>query len=276
MRKRHTLKTNFFGQHQQRPANRWVDWAQMLYERHARVPFRSRGLAVVLAENRSMTLREVERRYFAPANFLSQIRLSIAPVLRGLDREVRSRLSQSTLKEFATLAHAFTHTRSERDRYHTKELLKTRRDFYSLANPPASAQRVVEELTNSHDTSAFVRIFNRFLVNRGPESTLQRNEAAAIRPGMQLIKRIVTDRKRLEENMRQGLVTRVHRETTRAAQRTVSERTVYEAAPNRNTTSASWVNQNSSPVNIEQLTEQVVRNIDGRIVAHRERLGKVF
>lgn len=36
------------------------------------------------------------------------------------------------------------------------------------------------------------------------------------------------------------------------------------------------ISPSRTPIDIEQLTDQVVRNIDNRIVAHRERLGRVF
>jgi len=275
MRKPHAIKSKVLGPGRQRPANRWAAWAQTLYERHSRMPVRSRALALVLAGNRPITLKEVERRYFASANFLSQIRLSIAPVLHCLNREVRSLFTGSTSKEYATLGHSFMHKTIRRDG-HSNEMVRTRRDFYAVATPGASAQEIVHELTNDHYSSALVRIFDRFLVNGKPGSTVPRFEALVIRTGGQLIKRIVTERNRLEENVRPGLVTQVHRQNTLAVQHAVSERAISESSLNRNASWAPWTNQSGSPIDIEKLTEQVVRSIDGRIVAHRERIGKVF
>jgi hypothetical protein len=275
MRKRHIIKTNVARASGQRPTNRWAAWAQTFCERYSSMPIRSRGLRLVLVANRPITFEQVERRYFTSANFLSQIRLAIAPVLRCLNREVSSLFTRSTLKEYATLGHSAMFQTIERDRY-SNEMVRILREFHPPATPAASTQRIIQDLSNDHYSSALVRIFNRSLGSREPESAMRRFETFVTHSGLQLLKRIVTERSRLEESVRRGLVTRIHREITPAAQHTTSERTTYEPTPGRNTTSASWANQSGLPIDIEKLTDQVVRNIDGRIVAHRERLGKVF
>jgi len=275
MRKRHIIKTNVSGAIGQRPANRWAAWAQTVFERHSRMPVLSRGLALVLVANRPITFEHVERRYFASANFLSQIRLAIAPVLRCLNREVRSLFTRSTLKEYSTLGHSAMLQTMRRDRY-SNEMVRILRESHPPATPAASTQKIIRELSNDRYSATLVRIFNRSMLNREPETSVRRFETLVTRPGLQLIKRIVTERSRLEESVRRGSVTRVHRENTPTVQHTISERTAYESTPGRNTTSAAWLNQSTFPIDIEKLTDQVVRSIDGRIVAHRERVGRVF
>src|SRR6266404_5455704 len=228
MRKPHAIKTSVSWPSRQRPANRWAAWAQMLCERHGRMPIRSRAPARLLVGNRAVNLRQVERRYFASANFRWQIQLAIAPILRCVNRENRSLFTASTLKEYATLGHSFMQKTIKRDR-HSHELHRTnsypitgssidlkgagaqtvpafnynnltisrlkrnpehrakqtQRDFYSIATPGASVQEIVQELTNDHYSSAFVRIFNRFLVNGEPGSTERRLETLASRPAGQ-------------------------------------------------------------------------------------------
>jgi hypothetical protein len=135
---------------------------------------------------------------------------------------------------------------------------------------------VINSLTNDYASAAFIRIFNRSKVSNEPGSDLRRFAAVTIGHGARLINRIVTERNRLEETARRSFVTRVHREPVPVAKQAVSEPTIYESSVNR---SASWgppINQSGWPVDIEKLTDQVVRSIDGRIVAHRERIGKVF
>src|SRR5438552_1110672 len=122
MRKRQPIKTNAFPP---RPpaANRWAVWAQILRERHGRMPIHSRAPARVLAGNRAVILKQVERRYFASANFRSYLQLSIAPILRCLNREIRSLFTASTLKQHTLLSRSFRQSATGRDPSYNRELV---------------------------------------------------------------------------------------------------------------------------------------------------------
>jgi hypothetical protein len=277
MRKPRPIKTSVWQPNRRRPANRWAVWAQIIRERHGRMPIRSRAPARVLAGNRAVIMKQVERRYFASANFRSYLRLSIAPILRCLNREIRSLSTASTWKKQTLLNRSFSQSPTGREPSSNRELVRMNRwDSHSIKHPGPPAPTVTNSSTNDYASSAFIRIFNRSKVSNEPGSDLRRFAAVTIRDGARLINRIVTERTRLEETARRSFVTRVNREAASAAKRAVSERTIYESSVNQ---SPGWeppMNQSGWPIDIEKLTEQVVRSIDGRIVAHRERIGRVF
>jgi hypothetical protein len=241
------------------------------------MPIRSRAPARVLAGHRAVILRQVERRYFASANFRTHLQLSIAPILRCLNHEIRSLFTASALKQHTLPNRSFSRNATGHEPSYNRELVRTTRGgSNSIKHPGPPAPTVINSLTNDYATAALIRIFNRSKVSNEPGPDLRRFEAVTIRHGAQLISRIVTERNRLEETARRSFVTRVYREPAPVAKQAVSEPTIYESSVKR---SASWgppINQGGWPIDIENLTDQVVRSIDGRIVAHRERIGKVF
>ena len=86
---------------------------------------------------------------------------------------------------------------------------------------------------------------------------------------------VVAERRRFEDQTYRVLLTLQQHETTKQVQR--SEETVIHSSREFDVRSAERFGPKArAPIDIEQLTDQVVRQIDNRIVAHRERLGKVF
>lgn len=241
------------------------------------MPIRSRAPARVLAENRAFILKQVERRYFASANVRSHLQLSINPILRCLNREIRSLFTAATLKKHKLLNRSFSQNATGHEPSYKRNFVRTSRsDSHSIQHSGPPASTVINSSTNDHSSAAFIRIFNRSKVSNEPGSDLRRFAAVTIGHGARLINRIVTQRNRVDETARRSFVTRVNREAASAAKQAVSERTIYESSLNQ---SPGWrppMNQSGWPIDIEKLTDQVVRSIDGRIVAHRERIGKVF
>jgi hypothetical protein len=93
---------------------------------------------------------------------------------------------------------------------------------------------------------------------------------------LQLIHRITTERQR-NEDFRRSAISREHKTyptatNIRSAESAAAESIRTSQAP------PGWQQQTPDvwPMNMERLTDQIVRTIDSRIIAHRERTGQVF
>ena len=158
-------------------------------------------------------------------------------------------------------------------------------------------ERVVKQNTNhevvTHDRRELVGRMNLIRVN--PRFDQRVTQSPVLRvfarfherdPGVML-------RKLLFENESQRVIERVSRDHTRVEQRTRGEMVIKtqtkpsavtqdrqkeletQFASTPTTRSPSWP-EKPPEINVEQLTEQVIRRIDHRITAYRERLGRAF
>jgi hypothetical protein len=93
-----------------------------------------------------------------------------------------------------------------------------------------------------------------------------------------LVSRIANERRRIEASSRRDLFTREQPEFAMIANKAVRNEAIFESPQVMRTGTAvgAMPSVTALPLDIESLTDQVVRSIDSRLVAHRERLGKVF
>jgi len=90
-----------------------------------------------------------------------------------------------------------------------------------------------------------------------------------------IAERVVREHSRVEQRRGSDIVIREQNRPTAAA---VQERTsvaLEQQLAAARTHSHSWPDK-PAEINVDQLTEQVIRKIDHRIMAYRERLGRAF
>src|SRR5206468_3297865 len=128
------------------------------------------------------------------------------------------------------------------------------------------ATRALKESSQSPLLRLFARI-HRQSVGVVVKRTLLDDESQAI------AERVVQDHSRVEQRKRGEMVMRKQLIPGAAAQ---DRRSEFESQFARaSTRDRSWV-EKAPEINVEQLTEQVIRKIDHRITAYRERLGRAF
>jgi hypothetical protein len=90
--------------------------------------------------------------------------------------------------------------------------------------------------------------------------------------------RLINERQRIEMAMQSGQrgVIKHKQPDIGSIVKAASDATSPQMNPGRNGSSGSLPRISNAAPDIERLTEQVVRRIDQRIVAHRERMGQAF
>jgi hypothetical protein len=235
------------------PDNRWLGWAQSLAGRHARISANHRGLAPTFLRPAAPPFSVIATR----------INLSISRILRflqppGEDEAARSR--QTGERQRALPAPRFTPNSAG-------ETLVER-----VGSPSrlAAVEHIIRQMP-------LQRVFARAVAEESgeaaPVSRAQR-ETLVIERSLRITQRVVDERRRVEERTLRKLVAREQRSaprTTAAVQETAMQ------SPRGSLVGARGMMQTTAPpIDIEQLTDRVVRNIDSRIIAHRERMGKLF
>lgn len=258
--------------------NRWTQWAQSMSARHERFTMRRNPLAMTLLEPLRLSFSITQRRENFALSLFPRIRISVAAILQQLEREEYHSLIQNTSRSYPV--------RMLRDS-HTPASLK----FAVNPAPPNGAA----ENTHTH-TSSTSSESRSFTTEKYTERQLLRSPVTLLFARVQREHHgVVTLTKLLVEHDSRTLAERVLREHSRVEQRSRSDLVIRQQSPSAaaaargqqqsvalekqfastRTHTHSWPDK-PPEINVDQLTEQVIRKIDHRITAYRERLGRAF
>lgn len=270
-------------------ARRWGVWARSIKARHGLlVAARHRGVSMTLFAP-SYALNLSSRRWQMNAwSLFPRINLTVAPLL--------SRLApQGFIKRRAEVAQARAAVHDDR----RAEVMRspgsqvgTLARGGDAAHAPApqsdwenaalmARRRVngrVDEQTDAREVAPLQRVFRRA---EAGEAQWHHQTAALVSGPLSVARRVTEEKRRVEQQARGATVMQ---------QRTQSKREGFErddatASGDRRrpggfdlARDATTAAARAAPpaLNIQQLTDEVVRQIDSRIVAHKERMGKLF
>jgi hypothetical protein len=270
--------------------DRWTTWANSLAARHERFTARQGLLVMTLLEPLRLSVSINQRlESFAFALF-PKIRVSIGPILNELGWSEFSSVSSGSSLRFSP---AFRMLRTQETRTISRVLageksypndhsinLGTRvyeprmTRIYVHEAPESNVvldQTRIQTLIRNFSQSPVRRVFARF-EERDPGVVLRKllfeNESR------QVVQRVFREHSRVEQRTRSDIVMRTQ---TKPAAVVEDRRRELEAqfASASKTRGPSWP-EKPPEINVEQLTEQVIRRIDHRIIAYRERLGRAF
>lgn len=262
--------------------DRWTMWAHSLAARHERFTARQNRLVMTLLEPLRMSVSINQRlESFAFAVF-PKIQVSIGSILNEIGHQqfaslpvfhssvlfpaINSVTRMTRIEErfgFGATHDQFTLVEQMTDQNTSEMTTHQRRELLGHTHAIHINPRVTQ--------SPVARVFARF-EERDPGVVL---------------------RKLLFENESQKVVQRVSREHLRVEQRTRGEMVIKtqtkpaavvedrrqelaaQFASTAQTRGPVWP-EKPPEINVEQLTEQVIRKIDHRITAYRERLGRAF
>jgi hypothetical protein len=144
-----------------------------------------------------------------------------------------------------------------------------------LLTPHRESHFIETHFRQHLSTSALTRIFTR-MENSTRDSSSRHFETILRQDHTQLIHRMITGRQRYED-LRRALISREQKMSAPPTNTRVIETTATQSIRTAQQVPA-WGQQRTdvSQVNLEHLTDQIVRTIDSRIIAHRERTGHVF
>ena len=260
--------------------NRWSNWARAIASRHLRFTQRRDSLDLVLLRLRSPLRIIRERSMFTTRIVRPSLYLTISTFLpqrrKGAKAErtllsafvpLREKTSSPTLR---LVSQAQKEVRSERT---IRDLRFERQTETERLRKPLTFvfERVNTSKTSAHSNRLEVLVHQhaRSIVERVTRQS-RRNETMHIGGGDTLITRHMSSSSYTE--VTQPRVLKTVTMPTRVIEKTTHEPTVTTVVE-----TAAWL-QDKVPVaglNIDQITDQVVKQLDRRVVAARERMGRV-
>lgn len=269
------------------PSARWADWTDALIGRHAHVFSRHHTLAMPLVQPTILLLR-TERWQHNAWNLFPQIKLAISPLLRetvwkvsplplpGMTKDFPKadrpgdRLASAMQSGAAATDEANAHdlaarTVAESGAEHLSQPIMIDRQKANARESLIEDEPRVERI-EANWLSPLSRIFRR---SRAFETEMLSSQTLLADESLQLVNRIAHKQARIEQTIAQNTVVQQQKQREVAAE--------IESALQKSSTGRTGVAFDQPPtINIAELAEQVVRQIDSRIVAHRERMGRTF
>jgi hypothetical protein len=260
------------------PARRWLGWAQRLGERYGRIFQRHSDLSMTLMQPPALLYSCCQRWEHVAWSLYPQIKLAIHPILQQtvwhaappslVDHQVFALSPSIRLENPAT-----------------KRWLEWRPQRVKSARGEDSVTGIKQAQGPENPLFAWgtplKRVFTRFNIEHLDEGvTVSRvhRENLPLEQTQRIVRRVLNERQRIEtRTAHQAMVIRRQQEMTPAI--SVSEKSPMAMnSPWGLKVGTPGMSQPLPPLpmDIERLTEQVVRHIDQKIVAHRERMGRVF
>lgn len=258
-------------------SGRWAAWAESLQEHYGRIAIRHSALPLILAKQTALLAR-IDRWQHTALQFYPKINLAIGPILlRFGSSETPSPL---VMHRLTTLMRAVSQSNREsiggrRLRLSKPSVNGRNLDGRSGSDYSSNTSRL--DVSGSLAQTALMTVFARAGAEDRGFGSASRYETALVQRSLLLVSRIANERRRIEESTRRDLVTRERQEFSKIVSRRIHDDAVAEATQGlRAATTGAMPSVTALPLDLESLTDQVVRSIDSRLVAHRERLGRVF
>jgi len=278
------IAKKMIGQRPPAAVGRWSQWARSLSGRHRQVVSKHRFVAMTL-------LRRTVPLYFTSHRWEQKAWVIFPRINLAIDVRPQSFIFKASPLSKAAQAQRIVQVNN--DRFEVKRLVEkslemqqarsVRQERSDNLKPTGRTEReivvVTPSILNVSDLSgqrALDRVFRRLVV-RDSETHVKgivRQEA------LNIVRRVTEERRRVEERSETSTVLRQQRPVT-LSQEQMNELT------GRSTNQANALDRFGSNVrnadvmptpnlNLQQLTDHVIRQIDDRIIAHKERMGKLF
>jgi hypothetical protein len=256
--------------------DRWTGWAESLRQRLERVASRHHRLSLILAWTQAFGYSQVQHWQQTVFACYPKINLAIGPILLNWIRRTTSPFVRPGQMNLVSLAFSATERGTADGQPSAGERTMDLRTFAATGIPHDSAKAGRESLGSSLQTP-LMRVFAR-TVAAGWDfgSYRQRYETLSVQRSLQLVKQRVDERRRIEEFVRQPVFMLPQRQAFKTLTNTIHEEVFQSPHGSKAGIAGMTGSAPLLPIDIDQLTDRVVRNIDGRIVAHRERTGRVF
>jgi hypothetical protein len=244
--------------------NRWDRWAKRLIRRHARMLARLGALALTLAGRGALRYLINERWKVLSQRFYPKIRLAIQPTQRRASPQVSTPLASHHGSPSSRISEALSQVSTALAPNH---------------GLPSSRTAEMEIVVRSMPLQG---IFQR--LHHVNEFTRKRQQSELTNQNVQiLVRRVVRQTQRVEERVAGTLALIARQRSGFAARQSVAATESWKATtPDLHSTRGKGAGtrmQSTSepppPVNIEALTDQVVQQINRRMTAWRERMGKI-
>ena len=264
--------------------DRWTNWARSISDRHERTTARQGLLVMTLLEPIRM-FTSINQRFekFAFALF-PRIHVSISPILKELQKELQKelRLEQASLSVLVENSRKFNRVITTHDRLKASPMtlaLHTEHTNQTSINTDKNTSRtdrvVIARETRGSNQSSQSPVARIFARSKQSHTELLLQKLLVEHESQTIAERVVREHSRLEVNKRGDMVIRKQISADVVAEKRHSE-IEPQFASSRTSIQQPWPDKPPSlpQINVEQLTEHVIRKIDHRITAYRERLGR--
>ena len=261
--------------------DRWTIWARSMAARHERLTARRGHLVMTLLEPLRMSVSIHQRFESFTVAVFPKIRVSIGGILNEIGHQQFASFSlfrktmSLNFENFENNENSLTPGNSV-----TRMTLMKERFGYERS-------AVRDQIVNNEKNEVLIRE-NRLFDRRVTQSPVlrvfarfhERDAGVMLRKllyeneSQKVTERITTDHSRVEQRTRGEMVIKTQTKPSVAVQDRQKELEAQFASSSK-TRGPSWP-EKPPEINVEQLTEQVIRKIDHRITAYRERLGRAF
>lgn len=245
------------------PSERWTGWARSLTERHGRIPLRHGVLTMILFQPLARLYFHCQRWQNHAGKLSPQIHLAIAPILPSRFWKDQSVLPLDYVGRMdRRIPVSSGQARSQAgDRVIFLGSIGSNLDQSALNNREIGGKNRVP----------LHQVFSRA---NGINEELQVNQSSLlVEESLRILRRVASERQRVEERM---AMTPIARQLLQPSKDYLPATTENESQPETKTGARTWQQTTTAAINLDQLTEQVIRQLDHRLIAYRERMGKLF
>jgi hypothetical protein len=262
------------------PVEHWTNWARSITGRHERITARQ-GLLVMTLVGPFRIFTSINQRFekFALTMF-PRIQISIRPILQEIMREQLSSVSLIQNSSTNVVRNQYEHRSQPVSMTFISSPHQTNQTTTRITGNVGHNVMDARQMTGEgRARKEFVQTPLRRLFARlhTPGSNVVSGELLRANETQTIAERVVQEHTRVELRKRGDMVVRKQLSADVAAEKRSGE-IEAQFASSRTSGQQPWLNKPPQlpQINVEQLTEQVIRKIDHRITAYRERLGRGY
>lgn len=250
-----------------RQLDRWTSWAQAMSARHERFMMRRGYLVMTLLEPLRMSVAINQRRESFALSVFPRIQVSVGQILQQIaPAQFRSFVQNSSLmvagdrQEWRLLKQSVQSNRAVKLSHSTTT--HNLQEFNSVVAAHEEVKKFYQ--------SPVARLFAR--VQRDHQGVVMLQKLLVEHDRRTTAERVVREHSRVEQRRHSDIVIRQQNPPSTPAEdrkNVTLEKQIVAAK----THTHSWPDK-APEINVDQLTEQVIRKLDHRITAYRERLGR--
>lgn len=249
--------------------DRWTRFGESMATRHERFAMRRGLLTMTLLEPLRMSLAITQRNESFAQSVFPRIQVSIASILQQIDSAQYHAFIQQ-MRVHSSSLQSKSLTRSDQSnsavtlRHNTTTIENLQQQFNSVID----AHRELKKFS----LSPVARFFAR--TQTSEHGVVKLEKLLVDHDRKTIVERVVREHSRVEQRRSSEIVMRQEKLAAAAAENRASLTLEQQLAATKAQRHV-WPDK-PAEINVDQLTEQVIRKIDHRIMAYRERLGRAF
>ena len=253
--------------------DRWTNWAQSMATRHERFAMRRGLLAMTLLEPLRMSLAITQRSESFAQSVFPRIQVSIASILQQIDSAQYHAFIQQIR------VHSSSLRLGDRNESRSLGLSVQSNSAITLRHSITANQNLQQQFNSLFDAHQELKKFSLSPVARffaraqsSQHGVVLLEKVLVDRDRRTIAERVLREHSRVEQRRGSDVVMRQQNPPAAAVEKRTSLTLEQQLAATR-TQPHSWP-EKPAEINIDQLAEQVIRKIDHRIMAYRERFGR--